>query len=149
MTQISRYPLIRHTMASEMPVLPLVGSMTVQPGRKRPSASAAATIASAGRSLMEPVGFRSSSLAHNRTEGDGDSRGRPTSGVPPTASIRLPYRAMRSVAADCELGATGDGRQDGDLVALGDGCLQPTGEANVLVIDVNVHETVQGAVLDQ
>ena len=82
--------MTRQTIASEMPVLPLVGSITVQPGRSSPCASAAATMASAGRSLMEPVGFRSSSLAHKRTLGDGDSRGRPTSGVPPTASIRLP-----------------------------------------------------------
>ncbi len=95
MTQIKRYPLTRHTMASEMPVLPLVGSMTVQPGRSSPSASALATIASAGRSLIDPVGFRSSSLAHNRTFGEGDSRGRPTRGVPPTASIRLLYRATK------------------------------------------------------
>ena len=41
---------------------------------------------SAGRSLTEPVGLRSSSLAHSRTSGDGDSRGSPTSGVLPTES---------------------------------------------------------------
>ena len=46
-------------------------------------------MASAGRSLIEPVGLRSSSFAQSRTDGDGDSRGKPTSGVPPTASIRL------------------------------------------------------------
>ena len=61
-----------------------------------PFASALATIASAGRSLMDPVGLRSSSLAHSRTDGDGDSRGRPTRGVPPTASIRLLYRATKN-----------------------------------------------------
>ena len=79
-------------MASEMPVLPEVGSRMVQPGVSRPSASAAAIIASAARSLIEPVGLRSSSLAQSRTAGvavpvqRGDSRGRPTSGVSPTAS---------------------------------------------------------------
>ena len=41
---------------------------------------------SAARSLTEPVGLPVSSLAHSRTSGDGDSRGRPTSGVRPTDS---------------------------------------------------------------
>src|SRR3954469_11957501 len=110
-------------MASEMPVLPLVGSMTVHPGRSRPSASAAATMARAGRSLMEPVGFRSSSLAQTRTFRDGESRGRPTSGVPPPASTRLSYLATGSVP-----GTAGNGRQDGHLVAVGDGGVQSAGE---------------------
>ena len=73
-------------MASEMPVLPDVGSRIVQPGRSMPSRSAASIIASAGRSLIEPVGLRSSSFAQSRTFSDGDSRGRPTSGVSPSAS---------------------------------------------------------------
>ena len=77
-------------MASEMPVLPEVGSRIVQPGVSRPSASAARTIASAARSLIEPVGLRSSSFAHSRTGGSpaqrGDSLGRPTSGVSAGAS---------------------------------------------------------------
>ena len=69
-----------------MPVLPDVGSRIVQPGRSSPSFSACSTMYSAGRSLTEPVGLRSSSLAHSRTSGDGDSRGSPTSGVLPTES---------------------------------------------------------------
>ena len=76
-------------MASEIPVLPDVGSRIVHPGRRVPSFSARSIIASAGRSLIEPVGLRSSSLAHSRTSGLGDSRGSPTSGVPPTDSSRL------------------------------------------------------------
>ncbi len=76
-------------IASEMPVLPLVGSRMVQPGRSTPSFSACSIIFSAGRSLIEPVGLRSSSLAQSRTSGDGDSLGSPTSGVPPTESRRL------------------------------------------------------------
>ena len=91
-TQTSPYPLSLAIIASEMPVLPDVGSRIVQPGVSRPSASAAATIASAARSLMEPVGLRSSSFAHSRTAGPsafsvqrGDRCGRPTSGVLPTA----------------------------------------------------------------
>src|SRR5580765_7202676 len=101
-------------MASEIPVLPLVGSMTVQPGRNRPSASAAATMASAARSLIEPVGLRSSSLAQTRTSGVGDSRGSPISGVPPTASTSESYLATSDRA-----GPARDGGQDGDLVAVG------------------------------
>jgi hypothetical protein len=93
-TQTSRYPRSLATMAREMPVLPLVGSRMVSPGRSRPAASASRTMNSAGRSLMLPVGLRSSSFAHRRTGGApsgtvGDRRGRPTSGVPPHASSRL------------------------------------------------------------
>jgi hypothetical protein len=81
-------------MASEMPVLPDVGSSTVQPGLSCPSASARSTIASAGRSLIDPVGLRSSSFAHSRTSGEGDSDGKPTIGVSPTAARRESYRAI-------------------------------------------------------
>src|SRR4051795_8467264 len=75
-----------------MPVLPLVGSRIVQPGRRVPSFSACWIIASAARSLIEPVGLRSSSFAQRRTSGLGDSVGRPTSGVPPTEARRSSYR---------------------------------------------------------
>jgi hypothetical protein len=73
-------------IASEMPVLPDVGSSTVQPGVSSPSASAFSIMARAGRSLMEPVGLRSSSFAQSRTSGVGERFGRPTSGVSPTAA---------------------------------------------------------------
>ena len=43
---------------------------------------------SAARSLIEPVGLRSSSLAHSRTPSAGERRGSPTSGVWPTESAR-------------------------------------------------------------
>ncbi len=76
-------------MASEMPVLPEVGSRIVEPGESSPSFSAWATMKNAARSLTEPVGFLSSSLAHSRTSGDGDSRGNPTIGVWPRESSRL------------------------------------------------------------
>src|SRR6478609_8055772 len=46
-------------------------------------------------------------------------------------------------------GATGDGRQDRHVVALGNRGVQATGEPDVLVIDVDVHEPVQRTVLDQ
>ena len=44
MTQTNRYPRSFATMASEMPVLPLVGSRIVSPGRSRPAASAPRTM---------------------------------------------------------------------------------------------------------
>ena len=74
------------TIASEMPVLPEVGSRIVEPGVSSPSFSACATMKNAARSLTEPVGLRSSSLAHSRAAGAGDSRGSPTSGVLPSES---------------------------------------------------------------
>jgi hypothetical protein len=82
--------LRRQIIASEIPVLPEVGSITVWPGAIAPSASAASIIALATRSLTEPVGLRPSSLAKMRTLGFGESRGSSTSGVLPTASITLP-----------------------------------------------------------
>ena len=48
----------------------------------------------AARSLIEPVGLWSSSLAHSRTSGVGDSCGSPTSGVPPSESTSEAKRAM-------------------------------------------------------
>src|SRR6478735_2679836 len=91
-------------MAREMPVLPLVGSRIVQPGRSRPSFSACWTIASAARSLIEPVGLRSSSLAHRRTSGLGDSVGSPTRGVPPTELSRSSYLMALAGRADALAG---------------------------------------------
>ena len=61
----------------------------VAPGESSPSFSACATMKNAARSLTEPVGFRSSSLAHSRTSGAGESRGKPTSGVWPSESSRF------------------------------------------------------------
>ena len=66
-TQTSRYPLSRAAIASEIPVLPDVGSRIVQPGRRMPSRSAFSIIRNAGRSFTDPVGLQSSSFAHRRT----------------------------------------------------------------------------------
>src|SRR4051812_21019709 len=126
-------------MASEMPVLPLVGSRIVQPGRSTPVFSACSIIFSAGRSLIEPVGLRSSSLAHRRTSGAGESVGNPTSGVPPTESRRLSKR----IAGSARPGATRDGREHDDLVAVGELGAETAGEPDVLVVDVEVHEAAQ------
>lgn len=49
-------------MARPTPVLPEVGSTTVPPGARRPSASASSSIFRAIRSFTEPPGFRYSSL---------------------------------------------------------------------------------------
>jgi hypothetical protein len=46
-----------------MPVLPLVGSSSSRPGVSSPDASAASIIATATRSLIDPVGFWPSSFA--------------------------------------------------------------------------------------
>jgi hypothetical protein len=72
-------------MASEMPVLPLVGSSTVCPGSSSPSRSAASISDSATRSLTEPVGLACSSFAHSRAPPSGRRRGSSTSGVLPIA----------------------------------------------------------------
>ena len=58
-THVSFSPRSFATSASEMPVLPLVGSSSSWPG----ASSAASTIARATRSLVEPVGFCPSSFA--------------------------------------------------------------------------------------
>ena len=73
-------------MASERPVLPLVGSRMVWPVAREPSARAAASIAWAMRSLTEPLGFCPSSLAQMRTPSRGDMRRSRTSGVLPIRS---------------------------------------------------------------
>src|SRR3954464_5620011 len=149
MTQMSLYPRCRATMASEMPVFPLVGSRIVAPGCSEPSFSAASTLAMAARSLIDPVGLWSSSLAHSRTSWVGDRLGSPTSGVPPRESTREAKRAIRTLP--CRGGgrrsAARDRREDRHRVAVLHLGVQRTGEADVLVVDVDVHEAVQLALL--
>src|SRR3954451_3086437 len=140
-------------MASEIPVLPLVGSRMVSPGVRFPSFSAASIILIAARSLMEPVGLWSSSFAHNRTSEVGDSEGSPTSGVPPRESTSEAKRAMgfssgrRTGASGDRSAAARDRRQDRHGVAVLDRGVQRTGEAHVLVVDVDVDEAVQLALV--
>ncbi len=85
-TTVSLYPLRAATIASEIPVLPDVGSRIVWSGVSSPDASATSIIFFAMRSFVDPVGLLPSSLAHRRTAGFGDMRGMPTSGVFPIAS---------------------------------------------------------------
>jgi hypothetical protein len=77
-------------MASEMPVLPDVGSRIVWPGRIAPFSSASSISARATRSLTDPVGFWDSSLAQRRTPGLGERRLSSTSGVLPIACTMSP-----------------------------------------------------------
>ena len=77
-------------MASEMPVLPEVGSRIVWPGRMAPFSSASSISDRATRSLTEPVGLRDSIFAHRRTPGLGESRFSSTSGVLPIACTMSP-----------------------------------------------------------
>ena len=77
-------------IASEMPVLPEVGSRIVWPGRIAPFSSASSISARATRSLTEPVGLWDSSLAQMRTPGLGERRLSSTSGVLPIAWTMSP-----------------------------------------------------------
>src|SRR5437867_5766165 len=87
-------------MASEIPVLPEVGSRMTLPGPSFPSPSAVWIIRSAIRSFSEPVGFWPSSFAHSFTAGRGERRWMPTSGVSPTASRMSFDRIARNYASD-------------------------------------------------
>ena len=80
------------TTARPMPVLPLVGSTMVSPGWRRPSRSAASTMATAMRSLTLPPGLRASSL--------------PSTAAAPSGTTRL--QAHQGGAADQVEGRRGD-----------------------------------------
>jgi hypothetical protein len=79
----SGYPFTAHTSASDEPVLPPVYSTTVWPGCSRPSASAASIIASAIRSLYEPVGLAASIFTQTSAQPSSVMRASWTTGVPP------------------------------------------------------------------
>src|SRR5437762_2745960 len=99
-------------MASEMPVLPLVGSRMRWPGSSSPDSSAASTIESATRSLTDPVGFCSSSLAKMRTPGLGLIRSSSRT-VPPVASTsRAPPTACRRMGGMRTVDILGNGLLD-------------------------------------
>src|SRR5690606_38316089 len=113
------------------------------------------TIHSAARSLMEPVGLRSSSYAHSRTGGapsgtSGARRGSPTRGMSPQASSSDSYRMPGSSSAALtsqRAGATGHRRQNGHGVTVGQLGVHRPDEPDVLVVDVDVHESVQRSIL--
>ena len=89
------YPRAADTIASAIPVLPLVGStITERPGSIRPSASAASIIATPMRSLTEPPGLKYSSLATTSAPRFSPSLRSETIGVFPTTAETSP--PMRS-----------------------------------------------------
>jgi hypothetical protein len=59
-----RYPFVAATSARPMPVLSLLGSITVPPGLNVPSLSVASIMESTIRSFTEPLGLSPSSVAH-------------------------------------------------------------------------------------
>src|SRR5688572_28944059 len=82
--------------ASDEPVLPPVNSTTVPPGRRSPRASAPSIIASAMRSLYDPVGFDPSHLTNTRAAPSGTIRLSSMAGVLPIAC-----RAVNGVDMGC------------------------------------------------
>ncbi len=100
MTTTRGWPFAAHTMASPMPVLPLVASTTVWPGFSSPVFSAASMMPSASRSLMDPSGLRASSFTQRFTCG-GARWLSLTTGVRPTVSRMLAYRAMACLVSEC------------------------------------------------
>src|SRR5215475_3575813 len=87
------YPLTAQTNARDEPVLPPVYSTTGWPGSRRPSASAASIIASAIRSLYEPVGLAASIFTQTSAQPSSAMLASRTTGVPPIAEIP-PGRSM-------------------------------------------------------
>src|SRR5699024_8065273 len=77
-------------------------------------------------------------------------RGRPTANRSgPRRSSRITSRCPAGPSCGKSPRAAGDGGQDRHAVPVRNGCVEPTGESDVLVIDVHVHEAVQAAFLDQ
>ncbi len=81
-------------IARAMPVLPLVASIRVSPGRMAPRSWARRIIDSAGRSLTEPAGLLPSSLASTTLLVLPGMRFRRTSGVLPTKSSICAWRKV-------------------------------------------------------
>src|SRR6478672_4898989 len=81
------YPRAAQTIASAIPVLPLVGStITERPGLISPSSSAASIIATPIRSLTEPPGLKYSSFAQTSAPSPSPSPRSATIGVSPTVA---------------------------------------------------------------
>ena len=89
MIRIIRYPLIAAAIASAMPVLPEVASISVSPGLMSPRFSASTIMAIAGRSLTEPAGLLPSSLPRITLPDAPTMRCRRTSGVLPIVDSRV------------------------------------------------------------
>jgi hypothetical protein len=81
--------LAQAIIASAMPVLPLVGSISLTPGLSSPRSSAPSIIDSAGRSFTLPPGLWPSILASSLTLGLEQNLSSSTRGVLPTRSAIL------------------------------------------------------------
>src|SRR5262249_24793452 len=98
-------------MASPMPVLPLVASITVWPGFSSPLRSAASITPSASRSFTEPSGLKASSLTNSSTPG-GANLAILTTGVRPTVSRMFSYRlAIVNLGREILGASAPDGRE--------------------------------------
>ncbi len=90
LTMRSGYPFTAQTKANELPVEPAVYSTTVWPGRSAPLRSAPSIIASAIRSLYDPVGLAASSFTHTSASPAPDNDVNRTSGVLPMPASAPP-----------------------------------------------------------
>ena len=86
------------TIASPIPVFPLVGSTSVEPGRSVPFFSASSIIERAIRSLTLPPGFCDSTLARTVALPEGGRRFSRTSAVLPIAEARARFAPKETVA---------------------------------------------------
>src|SRR5712692_2151269 len=97
-------------MARPIPVLPLVGSITVAPGLSTPRRSASSSMASAMRSFTLPPGLSDSTLASTTAPPGLQTRFSRTSDVPPirsstdAASLGLPAADLRCVMGSNPIG---------------------------------------------
>ena len=96
-----RYPRAAHTIASEIPVLPLVGSRMIVSGRICPACSAASIIATPMRSFTLAAGLKDSSFATTSAPAPSVTRRSRTSGVPPTSCVMssATFMALSSASA--------------------------------------------------
>src|SRR5580700_1732542 len=137
-------------MARPMPVLPEVGSIRTWsglPGTSTPARSASSMRDSATRSFTEPPGFCPSSLMKMLAAGLGLSALMSIIGVLPMRSRTVGYSVMGSDLPRAS--APGHGRKDGHLGAVRDRRVQALQVPHVVVVDVNVHELVQGALVGE
>src|SRR5277367_480827 len=133
------------TIASAIPVLPEVESRMTLPGRRSPRARPSSIILRAARSFTEPPGLKPSSLAKMRTPG----RSRPSVSRVISSSGVLPMRSStlraRAAGTDSRLTSAGNRRDDGDIVAILDLGAELVEEADVVAVQIDVHEAAQFA----
>src|SRR5690242_18946954 len=132
-----------------MPVLPEVESMITLPARNSPRCSPTSTILRTARSLTEPPGLKVSSLAKMRTPGRRSPAVRwriSNSGVSPIRSITL---EARETGTCCRSASAGDRRDDGNVVAILYRRVELVEEADVVAVEIDVHEPANLALVVQ